>query len=203
VPDAPSLSFRLDDGTPVVLRPVGPEDRERIRHGFEELSEASRRYRFLAPLAHLSEAQLDYLTEVDQMNHVAWGAPGDEKEAHGLGVARFIRLPGEPDTAEFAVTVVDEAQGHGLGTLLMALLYVLAARRGVRTLRGVVARDNTRMVEWLLRLGAHTVPGEDDLTMDLPVSDDPSALPDNPSAVRFRARLEEVQAALGAAGDRR
>jgi len=36
------LRFTLQDGTPVLLRPVKPDDRERIQNGMAALSHASR-----------------------------------------------------------------------------------------------------------------------------------------------------------------
>ena len=192
-PNSLMLSFRLTDGTPVVLRPIVPADRDRLLHGFETLSEESRRFRFLGPLSTLHEEQLTYLTEVDHQDHVAWGALSrEDPEAPGFGVARFIRLPEHPHMAEFSLTVIDTVQGHGLGNLLLATLYVLAPTVAIDTLRGVVARDNDRMTTWMHRLGALVIaddPGE--LVFDLPVHPDLEQLP--PSAASFRALVEEVR----------
>jgi GNAT superfamily N-acetyltransferase len=188
----PSFDFTLRDGTPVVLRPLGPEDRQRLVEGFDHLSEASRYLRFIGAVTHLTEAQLDYLTGVDGVNHVAWGAL-DGEEAEGLGVGRFVRLPGTPDVAEFSLTVVDAAQGHGLGKLLLAVLYVVAPPRGVRVLRGVVAPENERMVGWLRRLGASLADGAAEMVFDLAVSADLSTLPDTPSGRSFGALVEAVR----------
>ena len=35
-------------------------------------------------------------------------------------MARFIRIPDEPDKAEFAVAVADDWQGRGVGGALLA-----------------------------------------------------------------------------------
>ncbi len=92
VGDVP-VPFRLADGTGVILRPIGPSDRERIKAGFHSLSPESRYRRFFSHIPELSDAQLHYFTEVDQINHVAWVAvAGESTPAAGLGVARFVRL---------------------------------------------------------------------------------------------------------------
>ena len=198
VPDPPVLRMTLRDGHPVALRPVVPEDRDRLRAGFDELSAASRRLRFLGAVSHLSDAHLRYLTEVDGHDHVAWGALDlDAPAAPGFGVGRFVRLEAEPDVAEFSLTVLDTAQGLGVGQLLLAVLAVEARRVGVRALRGVVGRENDRMTAWLHRLGAASHGDGQDLVMDVPVPVDPDT---SPSAADFAETVGQVQEALERSG---
>jgi GNAT superfamily N-acetyltransferase len=200
VPDSLSLPFTLRDGTPIVLRPVHPADRERLAEGFEHLSETSRRLRFIGAMNHLNEQQLDYLTDVDGVNHVAWGALDPEARGMpGLGVGRFVRLPDAPDVAEFSLTVLDAVQGHGLGALLLAVLYAAAPGVGVHTLRGVVARENERMTEWMRRLGAAAAEDGTEIVFELPVSEDLGTLPDTPSGRSFRTLVEAVREGMRAA----
>src|SRR5689334_9186419 len=112
----------LRDGTQVVLRLVGPDDKELLRAGFERLSPESRYARFLAPKTSLSDDELRYLCEIDHESHFAIGALRDGEAGSttpvGLGIARFIRLSDPPDTAEAAITVADDVQHQGLGKLL-------------------------------------------------------------------------------------
>lgn len=193
----PLFPFTLRDGTRVALRPVVAEDARRVAEGFQALSEASRRFRFLAPLSHLSEAQLRYLTDVDHVDHVAWGALDlDALDTPGFGIGRFIRLQGEPDAAEFSLTIIDAAQGRGLGALLLAILYVLAPTLDVRVLRGLVARDNERMVRWLQRLGADLYGEGTEAVLDLPVVTNLSRLPSNRSARAFAALVRDLRRAV-------
>lgn len=187
----------LPDGRPVALRPVVASDRERLAEGFSELSAESRRLRFLGSVSVLSDAQLRYFTDVDGHDHVAWGVLDlADPERPGLGIGRFVRLREAPEVAEFSVTVLDTDQSSGVGTLLLAVLAVVAPTVGVRTLRGVVGRENDRMATWLRRLGATPRPGTDDLTLDLGVPVDPAR---NASATEFAAVCGQIRRALSAA----
>ncbi len=154
--DVPShIDATLRDGRPVRLRPVRPDDKWRLVEVYDHLSEESRFHRFHTTISKLSDGMLRYLTEVDQHDHVAWGAfdPRDDAE-HGYGVVRAVRLPEEPTVAELAITVADEVQQQGLGTLLVGLVGGLAMREGVRTLRFETTEDNLGMITLLRRLGA-------------------------------------------------
>lgn len=172
----PLLRLGLRDGTPVGLRPLVPLDAGRLIRAFDDLSTESRRFRFLAPLSQLSEAQARYLADVDQYDHTAWGALDPaHPELPGLGVGRMVRLPEEPTVAEFSLAVTDAAQGSGLGSVLLALLVALAPVRGITTLRGYVAADNARMTAWMRRLTARGVVEAGVITYDIPT--DASRLP--------------------------
>jgi GNAT superfamily N-acetyltransferase len=136
----------------VRLRLVRPEDKDRLRAGFEKLSPESRYLRFFVPKPHLTEAELRYLTELDGVDHVAIGAArldDDGEEGDGLGVARFIRVADEPDCAEAAIAVLDEIQGKGLGTLLFLRLVAAAKARDVARFRCEVLGENTAMAEMI------------------------------------------------------
>ncbi len=171
----------LRDGTPIVIRPVRPDDREALRAGFERLSPESRYRRFLAPMAHLSESQLTYLTRVDHQDHealVAMAVGDDGAEGEGLGIARYVRLQ-DPDAAEVAVAVADDVQGRGLGTVLLAHLLARARQEGVERFTATVLADNRGSLELLSSHGRKKVgPPQDwavELTVDLLDEPDPEA----------------------------
>ena len=192
----PLLRLSLRDGTQVALRPVVPEDRARLLDAFDQLSETSRRFRFLGSVSSLSDAQLRYLTDTDGVDHVAWGALDvSDLDAPGFGIGRWIRLTGTPHVAEFSLTVLDDVQGRGIGQLLLAVLAVVAEPLGVETLRGYVARDNVRMVTWMQALGATSSDASPDVVFDLPVPPDPAA---SSSAREFVEQMDRVRAAMEA-----
>jgi GNAT superfamily N-acetyltransferase len=181
----------LRDGTPVLVRPISPDDKNLIRQGFDRLSTASRYRRFLAPIDELSDAELRYLTEIDYVDHFAWAAVRADLPNEGMGVARYIRLKEEPEVAEAAVTVIDEYQGKGLGTLLLALLGSAALAAGIRTFRAYVLEGNVPMRDLLETFGARTEfdsPGV--VRFDVPL--DPSLLPESPAGNVLRAVAQHV-----------
>ena len=139
------LEVQLRDGSRALLRPIRPEDRQRLVEGFALLSPRSRYLRFHDDVQHLTDEQLRCLTEVDHRGHAAWVAldpahPG----VPGMGIARYIRLSHAPTVAEFAITVVDHYQGRGLGTLLLAVLAEAARANGIDVFRNYVLADNSR-----------------------------------------------------------
>jgi GNAT superfamily N-acetyltransferase len=148
----------LRDGTRIRLRPLVPEDKPVLVEGFRRLSTASRYRRFMTPIEELDEEMLGYLTEIDYANHFAWVAfLPDEAGSPGAGVSRYVRLEEEPEVAEAAVTVVDEYQGRGIGTLLLEVLGATALANGIWTLRGYVMEDNPEMREVAEAVGARLV----------------------------------------------
>lgn len=179
----------LRDGTRVRIRPIRPDDKERLQQGLRALSPQSRYRRFHTPLEAFTTEQLHYLTEIDYADHMAWVAERpDRPDEPGLGVARYVRLPDEPGVADAAVTVVDAYQGRGLGSLLLAALSRSAVAAGVAVLRNYVLADNDAMLALLDELGATRVDeGEGVYRVDMPLPADPADLADTPAQQVLRA----------------
>jgi len=135
----------LHDGHRVRLRTIRPADKPHLVRGLHRLSEGSRRARFLAAKNRLTAAELEYLTEVDGVDHFAIGAlmlAADGDESDGVGVGRFVRMRGEPNVAEPAIVVVDAWQNRGLGRLLLDRLIQAALERGIDTFHAEFLADN-------------------------------------------------------------
>jgi GNAT superfamily N-acetyltransferase len=135
----------LRDGSVVLIREVQAGDAPLLADGFARLSHHSRQLRFLTGKPSLTAAELRYLTEIDHHHHEAFGAlnPADGR---GLGVARYIRDAKDPESAEVAVTVVDDWQRRGLGTELLDRLADRAREEGIRRFSALVAADNDAVV---------------------------------------------------------
>jgi GNAT superfamily N-acetyltransferase len=187
-PGEPPMRFTLRNGEVVVVRPIRPEDKERLIEAFARLSEASRYRRFGTPVRRLTDEQVRYLTEIDYDDHMAWVALGAASEGEpGLGVARYVRLPDEPAVAEAAVTVVDSHQGLGLGSILLGVLGLSAVAHGIRTFRAYVLEENDAVQDLFAGLGATMHHDGSMLRVDVPLPEDPADLPDTPTGRVFRA----------------
>ena len=164
---------RLPDGAPVLIRPIRPDDKGMLADGLRRLSPQSVQRRFLTPKRSFSRAELRYLTEVDGRDHVALVAhdPGDPSRRL-IAVARFVRHHGEPEAAEVAVTVADEWQGRGLGSMLGKHLAHSARNRGIRRFTATMASENKPAHRLMAKLTQqlkqhHVGGGVDELTLEL------------------------------------
>jgi GNAT superfamily N-acetyltransferase len=154
MPSSPPLEAdvaTLRDGSRVVIRPLEGADRRALSAAFERLGEESRYRRFLCATPRLTESQLSYLTEVDQHDHVALAAVDATFGSGIVGVARFVRLGG-PE-AEPAIAVVDDCQGRGLGTALIAALVDRSREQGVTRYRATALAHNVPVLRLLGAIG--------------------------------------------------
>ena len=102
------------------IRPISPLDKIPLQVGLSMLSPESIRQRFFSSKKEFNEEELKFLTEVDQINHLAYVAVyhinGTQLPA---GVIRAIKETSESKGAEIGITVVDCYQGRGLGKRLL------------------------------------------------------------------------------------
>jgi RimJ/RimL family protein N-acetyltransferase len=166
------VTAELRDGSAVAIRPIAPDDGERLRTAFHRLSPESRRRRFMAPANELSDEDLRYLTEVDHRRHEALVAV-DPDGGDILGVARWVRQPGRREVAELAVAVVDEWQGRGMGSELVTHANARAREEGIERYHAIVSTDNVQVIQALERHGAvrrkdPAEPGTIDFEADVP-----------------------------------
>ena len=144
------------DGRTFLLRPIRPEDEPAHRRFFDCLPPGDVRFRFFSFRRHMDHSQMARFTQIDYDREMAFVAVpvgavpvgavpvGAEGERETLGVARLIA---DPDglRAEFAVIVAPQAQGIGLGRLLLDKTIRHARARGLGEIVGRVLADNTKM----------------------------------------------------------
>jgi GNAT superfamily N-acetyltransferase len=134
--------IRLHTGRKVVIRPIEPGDGPALQAAYARLSPLSKYRRFLAPKPHLSNADTRYLVQVDGQDHVALVATPADDPGWILGVGRFVRLPEDPRTAEFAVVVGDQFQREGIATALLLHLSEAASALGITRFRATLLAEN-------------------------------------------------------------
>jgi RimJ/RimL family protein N-acetyltransferase len=194
----PEFKFRLDDGTPVQVRPLQREDAHRLRAGFEQMSQLARRRRFLADVDELTDQQLAEFTNLDQIDRAAWGCMNRERPKEpGVGVARYQRVNGDRKSADVAITVLDEYQGRGAGMLLHACLHLTAHRAGIRRFYYDMLCDNQRFIAQIKALGGGFEGRAENIERwSLPVYHRARDVPDETS---FGRRFAEILLKLGRA----
>jgi RimJ/RimL family protein N-acetyltransferase len=145
-------TVKLRSGDVVRIRPVQPGDVAALARAYENLGEQSRYRRFFTAMPRLPDRILHAAAEVDHDSHEALVAlPLLSREI--VGECRYIRLTGQPDTADVAVTVVDAWQGRGLGSALLARLSARALEAGIVYFTAEVLAENQTMLAMLPRLG--------------------------------------------------
>ena len=149
------------DGSEVLIRPVRGADAPLLADGFARLSARSRWMRFLGAKKTLSPAELRDLTEIDHHDREALGAL-DQASGRGVGIARYVRHAADPQAAEIAVTVVDDWQRLGLGTVLLTQLSDRARAAGILRFTALVSTENDAGIRLLRRLNAEFVRREVD-----------------------------------------
>jgi RimJ/RimL family protein N-acetyltransferase len=153
---APGKRIVLRDGSHVLIRQVQSADAPLLADGFARLSATSRWMRFLTPKKELSPAELSYFTDLDHHDHEALGAL-DHGDGRGVGIARYVRHADDPYAADIAVTIVDDWQGRGLGTELLAQLSDRARQEGIHRFTALVAAENVAVAGLLRNVCASLV----------------------------------------------
>lgn len=154
--DLHELGFTVSDraGDQLVFRPIRPEHRVLLASLFEHLSEQSRLRRFGSLTSELTERELDHLTDLDGTNRFAWGVELDLGDARApVAVGRFARY-GDTTSADLGLTIVDGAQGRGIGGELLDALIITAHHVGVERFDTIVSAENTPMLAAFRRRNA-------------------------------------------------
>jgi GNAT superfamily N-acetyltransferase len=145
----------LADGTPVLIRPLRPQDREREEDFLRRLSPDSRRFRFLGGFKEAGPDLVNQLMDVDYDQRMAFVALAhDNGKLREVGVSRYSATS-EQGHCECAVTVADDWRQRGLGVLLMRHLIDLARRNGFKVMTSLDAADNEAMRDLANYLGFH------------------------------------------------
>jgi RimJ/RimL family protein N-acetyltransferase len=184
----------LKTGGCVLVREITPDDRHLIEVGFAHLSDQSKYFRFLTSKQNLTAAELERFTSRNSPDHVAIGAIRDGGPApEPIGIARYVRLRAPTHGAEIAITIADDHQRTGLGSLLLGVLSKFAHLNGISQFQALVHRRNIPMLGLLKHFGGEqTTLGGADVEVRLPVLH---------TAAQLRASSvgESVRAACGLA----
>lgn len=176
----------LSDGGTVHLRPITPDDAQRIVGLHSRLSDRTRYFRYFGAYPRISERDLKRFSVVDHHGRVAIGA----FLGHDLiAVGRYEQLD-TSDSAEVAFVVEDAHQGRGIGSILLEHLSAAAAERGLRKFVAEVLAENRQMVRVFREAGYRVSRELDAGVLHLEFAIDPTER----SVVVQRAREQAAEA---------
>ena len=165
-----SFFYPAKDNTYLCFKVLEHADRDKFIEGFKKLSRKSVYHRFFGFMKELSPRQIDDLLNTDEKNHVAWAAFDIvDDDTIGIGVGRFRRSIDNPSEAELALTVIDEYQEKGVGTILLAIMYYLASILEIDILTGIIMFDNSKLIRRFKELGAEMKRVGPEYEMRLPI----------------------------------
>lgn len=146
----PAREVVLADGQAVSIRPLLPGDDVLYPEFDRHIESEDRRLRFLVALREIPASQVFRLTHFDRDAARAYAAVSPSDGAL-LGVGRIHRMSGEE--GEFAVLVRSNLKGLGLGRALMEDVVGGARVLGLRSVLGLILRENVNMIALCRDLG--------------------------------------------------
>ncbi len=147
-----TTKWKLRNGRGVLIRPIRPEDENRLRELFHSLSEESMRFRFFQVIREMSHETMTRYCNIDYNREIAIIAEDQTTTGEIVGVARLILQPNRRK-GEFAVVVKDQWQGQGLGSGLVKQIIEISKELGVDTLSADVLTSNRKMLSLCKRIG--------------------------------------------------
>lgn len=161
------------NGSPLLLRPIRPEDEPALREFFDALAPDDIHARYFCMFRAPGHIQLARMTQIDYARDMAFVAVQNQPGG-GSRIMGEVRAASYPDNiqAEIAVVVRSDCKGRGLGTMLLRKLVAYCQAQGIGTLVGNVLPGNHRMLNLARRAGfsAQASPGTDDIGIRLPLA---------------------------------
>ena len=133
----------LRDGEVAQVRPIKPSDAELMQHMFETMGPESRYFRFFRVKRELTPEELEYFTNVDYRDRMAFVV---HQDGLLIGVGRYDRAEDDAAYAEVAFAVADSHHRRGIGTQLLQLLTVYGRAQGITGFRAFVLPENVGMM---------------------------------------------------------
>ena len=186
-PDHWESDVVLADGGTLHVRPIRPDDADRMVAFHGRQSSESIYFRFFSPHPTLSTKELERLTVVDYQDRMCFvGLLDDEL----VGVALYDRWAGR-DEAEVAVMVDDAEQGRGIATVLLEYLAAAGRDAGFLRFTAQVLPSNRKMLSVFKQAGFDTTSQFADGVIEVALGIEPT--PEARAAIEERAHRAEAR----------
>jgi acetyltransferase len=150
--------WELQDGTPVTIRPIRPEDEPLVVKFHESLSDRSVYFRYFQLLklsrriSHERLARICFIDYDREMALVAEHTNPDTGENEILGFGRLNKSHGS-DEGEFGLLVTDRYQHRGLGTELLRRILQVGRDEKLTRITADILFENVEMQHISQKLG--------------------------------------------------
>lgn len=151
-------TWTLKDQTPVMIRPIRPEDEPLMIQFHQMLSEQSvyLRYFHLMKLSQrIAHERLTRICFIDYDREMALVAVAENSQTHTseiVAIGRLSKLHGRNE-AEFAMLISDRHQCQGLGTEILSRLLQVGRDEGLDRITAEVLAENLMMRHVCQKLG--------------------------------------------------
>lgn len=155
----------LKDGTPVILRPIKPEDEPMWHELLGSCSTQSLWFRFSYLFKQTTHEMASRYCFIDYDRELGIVAEVEEEgERKLIGVGRLV-ADADHNAAEYAVIVTDRWHGHGLGALLTDYCLEISKTWGVNKIVAEVSKENSRMLATFRNRGFTFGDDQDDVVI--------------------------------------
>lgn len=179
----------LRDGSTVRIRPARPSDETSVEDYLIGLSPETRRLRFWSQAIDV-RALARKIVDIDFDDRLTLLVLQGGDEGRMIGGSQYIRAEGE--RAEVSISVTDEFQGRGIGSILLGQLAQAAADHGITTFVADVLPENHAMIKVFrssgFQVSIRATPGAIEVEFPIGLTDE--------ALERFEQR--ETQAAINA-----
>ncbi len=142
-PDHLVSDVALRDGSTVRIRPARPSDAVLVEDYLIGLSPETRRLRFWSQAIDVRGLAAK-ITDVDYHDHLTLLVLQGGDDGRMIGGAQYFRIEG--GRAEISLSVTDEFQGRGVGSILLGQMAQEAARQEITTFVAEVLPENHAMI---------------------------------------------------------
>jgi len=141
-------------GQALLLRPIRPEDGQRLMVFYAGASPADMRLRFFMARREVPHSELARYSQIDYDREMTFVALAPQASGEPV-MAGEVRAVCDPDNlvAEFAIQVATDWQGQGLGRLLLDKLIRYLRERGTAEVVGQCLPENAGMAALARRSG--------------------------------------------------
>ena len=153
-----TMDVALKDGSMAHIRPIKASDTDLIIAILDGMSANSRYMRFNTSLTNIAHSYLEQLARQTVKSITGDKGQGfivvrknEDGSETPMGKARYVR--DGHNSAEIALSIADEFQGLGLGTILIKQLVDAARNEGLANLEAIINHDNRPMQRLIQKLG--------------------------------------------------